>query len=32
MQTAQLCAEVADAKKAFNIVILDLRKLTYITD
>jgi ribosome-associated protein len=32
MQTAQLCAEAADAKKAFNIVILDLRKLTYITD
>ena len=32
MQTAQLCAEAADAKKAFNIIILDLRKLTYITD
>ena len=32
MQTAQLCAEAADAKKAFNIVILDLRKLTFVTD
>jgi ribosome-associated protein len=32
MQTAQLCAEAADSKKAFNVVILDLRKLTYITD
>ncbi len=32
LQTAQLCAEAADAKKAFNIVILDLRKLTFITD
>ncbi len=32
LETAQRCAEAADAKKAFNIVILDLRKLTYITD
>ena len=32
IETAQLCAEAADAKKAFDILILDLRKLTYITD
>ncbi len=32
LETAQLCAEAADSKKAFNVVILDLRKLTYITD
>jgi ribosome-associated protein len=32
LETAQRCAEAADAKKALNIVILDLRKLTYITD
>lgn len=32
LETAQLIAEAADSKKAFNIVILDLRKLTYITD
>ncbi len=31
-ETAQLCAEAADSKKGFNILILDLRKLTYITD
>jgi ribosome-associated protein len=31
-EAAQLCAEAADAKKAFNIQILDLRALTYITD
>lgn len=32
LQTAQLCAEAADSKKGFEILILDLRKLTYITD
>ncbi len=32
LEIAQLCAEVADSKKAFNIIILDLRKLTYIAD
>jgi len=32
LESAQLCAEAADAKKAFNILILDLRALTYITD
>lgn len=32
LQIAQLCAEAADNKKGFNIQILDLRKLTYITD
>jgi ribosome-associated protein len=32
LEAAQLCAEAADSKKAFDIVILDLRKLTYITD
>ncbi|HEX9022007.1 MAG TPA: ribosome silencing factor [Nitrospirota bacterium] len=32
LETAQLCAEAADGKKAFNILILDLRGLTYITD
>ncbi len=32
LETAQLCAEAADSKKALDIVILDLRKLTYITD
>lgn len=32
LQTAQLCAQAADSKKAFDILILDLRKLTYITD
>jgi ribosome-associated protein len=32
LETAQLCAEAADNKKAFDILILDLRRLTYITD
>lgn len=32
LESAQLCAEAADSKKAFDIQILDLRKLTYITD
>ncbi len=32
LETAQLCAEAADSKKAFDILILDLRGLTYITD
>src|SRR5574337_442527 len=32
LETAQLCAEAADGKKGFDILILDLRKLTYITD
>jgi ribosome-associated protein len=32
LDTAHRCAEAADAKKALGIVILDLRKLTYITD
>jgi ribosome-associated protein len=32
LEAAQLCAEAADAKKAFNILILDLRSMTYITD
>jgi ribosome-associated protein len=32
LTTARLCAEAADGKKAFDILILDLRKLTYITD
>jgi ribosome-associated protein len=32
IEAAQLCAEAADGKKAFDIVILDLRSLTYITD
>ncbi len=32
LETAQLCAEAADSKKAFDIIILDLRRLTYITD
>jgi len=31
-EAAQLCAEAADSKKAFDILILDLRKLTYITE
>jgi ribosome-associated protein len=31
-EAAQLCAEAADNKKAFDILILDLRRLTYITD
>ncbi len=32
LETAQLCAEAADSKKGYDILILDLRKLTYITD
>lgn len=31
-ELAQLCAEAAGNKKAFDIQILDLRGLTYITD
>jgi ribosome-associated protein len=31
-ETALVTAEAADAKKAFDILILDLRGLTYITD
>jgi len=32
LEAAQLAAEAADNKKAFDILILDLRSLTYITD
>jgi len=32
LEAAQLSAEAADNKKAFDILILDLRSLTYITD
>ena len=32
LETALLSAEAADNKKAFDILILDLRGLTYITD
>jgi ribosome-associated protein len=32
LEDAKLCAEAADDKKAFDIIILDLRGLTYITD
>ena len=32
LAAAQLCAEAADSKKAFDILILDLRGLTYIAD
>ncbi len=32
LEAAQLCAEAADSKKAFDILILDLRGLTYVTD
>ncbi len=32
LEAAQLCAEAADSRKAFDIRILDLRGLTYITD
>ncbi len=32
IDAAQLCAEAADNKKAFDILILDLRGLTFITD
>ena len=32
LETALFSAEAADSKKAFDIQILDLRRLTYITD
>ncbi len=32
IEAAQLCAEAAESKKTFDILILDLRRLTYITD
>ncbi len=32
LEVAQLCAGAADEKKAFDILILDLRALTFITD
>ncbi len=32
LETAHICADAADSRKAFNILILDMRKLTYITD
>lgn len=32
LEAAQLSADAADNKKAFDILILDLRSLTYITD
>jgi ribosome-associated protein len=32
LEVALLCAEAADNKKAFNILILDLRGMAYITD
>jgi ribosome-associated protein len=32
LEAAQLCAQAADDKKAFDILILDLRALTYIAD
>ncbi len=32
LETARLAAEAADNKKAFDIMVLDLRALTYITD
>lgn len=32
LETALFSAEAADDKKAFDILILDLRRLTYITD
>jgi ribosome-associated protein len=32
LESAQLCAEAADSKKAFDVQILDLRRLTYIAD
>ena len=32
LETAQLCAAGADSKKAFDILILDIRKFTVIAD
>ncbi len=32
LEAAQLCARAADGKKAFEILVLDLRKLTTICD
>ena len=32
LEAAQLCAEAADDKKAFDVLILDLRGLTFIAD
>jgi ribosome-associated protein len=32
LETAQLCAEAADGKKAYDLLILDLSKLGFITD
>ena len=32
LETALLCAEAADGKKAYNIEVLDLRGLTFIAD
>lgn len=32
LEAARLCAEAADGKKAFDILILDLRDFNYITD
>jgi ribosome-associated protein len=32
LETALICAEAADSKKAFDILILDLRGLTYVVD
>lgn len=32
LDTARIAAEAADGKKAFDILVLDLRALTYITD
>jgi ribosome-associated protein len=32
IEAAQLCAEAADDKKAFDILILDLRGITFISD
>lgn len=32
LETAQLCAEGADSKKAFDILIIDIREFTVIAD
>ena len=32
LEAVQLCADAADTKKAFDILILDIRRLTYIAD